>query len=87
MRHRADSGSYATSLGALGVEATGRKPRIVRADSAGWTATIESRHLIRPRVSCGVFDGPPEYAPHRAVTRPREPACWGVWLWVKRTRE
>jgi len=86
-RYRTDHGRYADSLGALGLEERGRGPRLVRADSGGWSATIESRHLFRPRVTCGVYDGRPDYAPHRAVTRPREPACWGVWLWVKRTRE
>lgn len=85
--YHARHGRFAASLGALGREATLRTPRILRADSAGWTATLESDHVFRPRVTCGVFDGPASYAPDSVVTRPREVACWGVWLWVKRTRE
>ena len=61
--------------------------RVVRADTVGWAATMESDHVFQPRVTCGVYDGPPAYAPDRTVTGPREVACWGVRLWVFRTRE
>jgi type II secretory pathway pseudopilin PulG len=85
--YHASNGYFARSPGALGIEEAVRAPRVVRADSAGWTATMESDHTLRPRVTCGVFDGPASYAPDPVVTHPREVACWGVRLWVIRTRE
>lgn len=85
-RH-ARTGTYAGDVAALRVELPGRAPRILRADSAGWAAVVDAAHLLRPRVTCGIYDGPAEYAPHPAVVRPRVVACWGVWLWYKETNE
>jgi hypothetical protein len=85
--YHVSNGYYARSPGALGIEAEVRAPRVVRADSGGWAATMESDHVFRPRVTCGVFDGPAAYAPDRAVSAPRDVACWGTRLWLFRTHE
>ena len=85
--HHARTGTYAARVDELRADLPGRTPRILRADSAGWMAVVESAHLLRPRVTCGIFDGPASYAPHPAVARPRQVACWGVWLWARETRE
>jgi hypothetical protein len=41
-----------------------------------WTAIAESRNpLMAPR-HCGIYRGTDDAAPHRAVVRPGEVACW-----------
>jgi hypothetical protein len=41
-----------------------------------WSAIAESRLPLTAPRQCGIYRGTPDTAPHRALTRPGEVACW-----------
>lgn len=48
----------------------------LRADTAGWSATVTADSSARAPATCGVFEGPPSLAPDPAATTPGRIACW-----------
>lgn len=79
----ATSGRYADSLGATaggnGLPFAPSPNLLVRFHSLSaeaWNATATDTALVTMPMTCGIFRGPPEASPHRAVTRPGAVACW-----------
>lgn len=58
------------------VPAPGVRLRFETGPGGGWSATATSEQLLAAPRQCGVYRGPPEAAPHRALTLPGEVRCW-----------
>jgi hypothetical protein len=72
--YRASHGRYAASVGVLNWSPRRGLFTLLRADSAGFAARLESVHAIRPRVTCEARSG-------------EEVSCRGWRVWVFRTDE
>ena len=48
----------------------------LRGDTAGWTATVTGDSLSHVAVTCGMFVGPPSFAPSSTSMMPGQVACW-----------
>lgn len=84
--YRASHGRYAASVGVLNWAPRRGLFTLLRADSAGFGARLESDHVIRPRVTCEVHSRPAGNAPGRDEAPSGAPACRGWRMWVIRTR-
>lgn len=76
--HQARTGRYAIQLDSLtGYTAPPELVLEFRATgSAAWSATVHDSTLDVAPTTCGLFVGPPETSPHRAVLEPGSPTCW-----------
>ena len=76
-------GIFATRVAPSGDDSTltfvpppGVRLRFETGPGSGWSATATNEQLrVAPR-HCGIYRGPAETAPHRALTAPGEVRCW-----------
>lgn len=79
----ARSGRYAASLapgnGGDGLDFTptaGLQLEFESFSGEAWHAVVRDTSLTTAPTSCGIFRGPPQGSPHRAVVRQGVVACW-----------
>ncbi|MES2124634.1 MAG: hypothetical protein V4503_08085 [Gemmatimonadota bacterium] len=79
----ARSGHYATTLGSAsggdGLDFTaspGLQLEFESFSGESWHAVVRDTALTTAPSSCGIFRGPPQASPHRAVVRQGVVACW-----------
>jgi|CXWL01.1.fsa_nt_gi hypothetical protein len=79
----ARSGGYARRVAPLGDDSTlafapaaGVQLRFETGPGGGWSAMATSQRLTAAPRRCGIFRGPTEASPHRALTTPGEVRCW-----------